>query len=1023
MAGILTIKNSINNLKDFFADILSGNTYYFWVGGTIPWTNETVPPASNTSYVQMEQSIYHDMVYGKQITNTNIAYLIPNIQWTSNTVYNSFDQGNGNYFLSNSYVVTSNYSIYKCIDNNNNTASTVMPTITPTIGTFQTSDGYTWKYMYSVPVGANTTFTTSKYVPVVSNTIVANNAIPGTIDVIRVLNGGSGYNTTNGQIVAVINPYNIIIAGNSSPNNNFYVNSSIYLNASLGASQIRQISSYDASTQSLGVATPFQTFVNLQLNNPDITGTFLVGQNVVQNITTMNYLYPVGFFNKNDIMQQSDTGTTGYVSHGNSSVIQFYNTTGFGFNTSLGNTYAIYNTMDSFFPLTGTVTTTAGSNTLTGVTANLLTLSVNTYIQVGANSQSNIRRITSITNNTMAQVDLAFANSFVANAFSQVNNAITPVNEIINRANGNITIVNLNSIKMDYSNLSSNALSFILGETVKEYTSLGLDLASNGIVSFVNNSTVILTSTSGSFSLGNFITGQSSTLKAQINNIVTYPNITLANVNGNFVIGFPVIANYANGIQAATSTLLSYTYTPSVGTQYIISPTVQITGDGSNAVAYSFVNTSVGSNNNIDYVQIINYGMNYTNATIGVYANSLYGNNAVLSPVISPVKGHGYDAVEELGCRTAGITVTFDTASNEAYYYPRSGSYRRIGIIKNPLFQNVTLNYSPLRANLGIHIITGAYTNNEIVFQPSTNSAALVKFANSTVLQIDQINGSFTTNATTNNVIIGLSSNAYANLNAYAVTNFNILANNQLVYQSNTQSYATLVETISNSYIQLANVTGKFIGNGTIYDPTNNTYANALTLYVANGVTSTNTFGLKFNQTSRVSLTANSNIPFVVGEYVNQAISNASALVLDISHDLDLSINTVVGSITSGTTLTDANTGANALILFANSSYLKLTGVSGNFNTGDKVTTLTGNAIIGQVVSVITFGDVSSVPFVYNYNLVGNTSGAIGYAGYANTITYPDLTRNTGDVIYLNNIKQFTLGLSTKETFLTTVQF
>jgi len=1021
MSGILTIKNSINNLEDFVSDVQSGNTYYFWVGGTLPWPNDSVPPAANSSYEDMEQSIYHDMVYGKKITANNVAYLIPNITWTSNTVYNAFDQGNGTYFTSNCYVVTSNYSVYKCIDNNYGNPSTIMPNITPTIGNFQTGDGYIWKYMYTIPVGSNTTFTTSKYVPVVANTLVANNSVPGTIDTIRVLNGGSGWQTTNGYVASVINPSTLVIGSNSSIYDNYYVNSSIYLNASLGASQIRQISGYVGSTQTLTVSQPFSTFVNIQLNNADLTGSFIVGENVAQNITNLSYLYPVGYFNKNDVMIQSDTGTQGYVSHGNTSVIQFYNTTGFGFNTTV--TYPIYNSMDSFFSLTGTVTTTATSNTLTGITANLLTLSVNTFIQVGSNTSMNIRRITSITNSSQAFVDIPFANSFVANSFAQVNNAFTPISQTINRANGVITALNLSSIQINYGNVSTNGISYILGETVKEYTALGVDASANGIVSFVNNSTIILSSINGTFNVGYSLVGQSSSLKSTISSIVNYPNITVANAIGNFFTGFPVISYYANNIQSGSSTALGYTYTPSVGTQYIIAPTVEIVGDGSNCIAYPIVNTAVGSANEITEIQMINYGIDYTNAVAMVYSNTLYGNNAVLDPVISPVLGHGSDVIKELGCKAAGIVVTFDTASNENYYYPTEGSYRRVGIIKNPLYQSLVVNYNLKRANLAINIISGAFVNNEIVFQPSTNSAGLIKFANSTLLSIDNINGTFTTNSVTNNVIVGLTSNAHANVNIYSNLNFNIISNNQVVYQSNSNSFGSLTQILPNNNIQLSNVNGNFNNNNNIYDLTNNCYANSVALYVSNGNISTNTFGSKFNQISRITMSANSDIPFVVGEYINQAISNASALIIDKSSELDLLINNVSGSITTGTVLTEANTGANALIIFANSSYLKLASIHGSFNINDKITTLTGNANIVQPLTVLILGDVTSNPFVYNYNFTGNTSGAVGYATYSNTISYPDLTRNTGDVIYLNNISPFTVNAASKETFYTVIQF
>jgi len=1027
--AVLTTKNDVNNIHNFFEDILaSDESYYFFVGRTLPWPDDTNPPAANDSYAQIEQSIYHDLAFGKQITNNNIAYLAPNIPWVNNTVYTPFDQNNGNYFGANTYVVTSNYSIYKCIDNGSNSVSTIQPTIQPTAGTFQTSDGYTWKYMYTIPVNANTTFTTSKFVPVIANTFVANNAVPGTIDVIRVTGGGSNWQTFNeGFLTSVVSQSSVVLANTASALDNFYTGASIYLKAGLGAAQIRPITSYNGATRTATVSPWFNTLVNLQLNNASVSGAFLVGQQVVQTVIYLGYLFEAGSFNANDFIVQSDSLASGYVTHSNSSIMTVHSSSNGGFN--IINNYPIFNTTDSFFTLTGTVSTTAGSNTLTGVTANLLNLAVNNYVQVGAVANLNIRRITSITNSSIAHVSVPFNNTLVANAFNQVNNAIEPVSQTISTSSGVITQLSLTSIRIDYANTSSNALTYILGETVKEYDGSNIDQSANAVVSFANSSTLILSAVNGIMTPGLFLVGQSSTLKSQISDIITYPNITLANALGTFSVGDMVYALNANGTTSGSANVVSYSYTPSATTEYVIAPTVNINGDGANALAYSVVNTAVGSHNEITDIVMINTGMNYTNATASVTSNNLYGNGASLVPVVSPVAGHGADAVTELGAEYAGISVTFDTAATESYYFPNYGSYRRVGIIKNPTFQNLYVQYANLTvANLGLHNISGAFVNNEIVFQPATNTAAKIMVTNSTFAQVKDINGTFASNASNasvNNVIIGLKSNAYANVITANLVAFSILSNTQIINETNSIATATISQVLSNNTILVSKVSGKFANsNNCIYDLTNNATANGLTFFIGNNTSQTTTFGNKFNQLSRVTLSSNTATLFSVGEYVNQSISNATGLVIDTTHELDLILNGLSGTFSAGIVATDANTSANATITFANSTYLKLTAVNGNFNIGDKVTCLTGNAFITQPLTVLTIGDLfNDTNFVYNYNITGNTSGAIGVAGIANTITSPDLVRNSGSVLYINNIKPFTLGPSTKETFSTVITF
>jgi hypothetical protein len=61
------------------------------------------------------------------------------------------------------YVVTDEYNVYQCLDNDNNTPSTVKPTGT-TVDAIQTSDGYIWKFLYTIPIALRNKFFQS-YMP------------------------------------------------------------------------------------------------------------------------------------------------------------------------------------------------------------------------------------------------------------------------------------------------------------------------------------------------------------------------------------------------------------------------------------------------------------------------------------------------------------------------------------------------------------------------------------------------------------------------------------------------------------------------------------------------------------------------------------------------------------------------------------------------------------------------------------------------------------------------------------------
>jgi hypothetical protein len=94
------------------------------------------------------------------------------------------------------YVVTDEYNVYKCLDNNNNGASTIKPTTT-TVEPVKTSDGYLWKFMYSIPIALRNKFLTDDYMPVITalrDQFYSN----GQLQSIRIDQAGSGY--TSGTI-------------------------------------------------------------------------------------------------------------------------------------------------------------------------------------------------------------------------------------------------------------------------------------------------------------------------------------------------------------------------------------------------------------------------------------------------------------------------------------------------------------------------------------------------------------------------------------------------------------------------------------------------------------------------------------------------------------------------------------------------------------------------------------------------------------------------------------------------------
>jgi hypothetical protein len=122
------------------------------------------------------------------------------------------------------YVLTSEFNIYKCIDNNNNTPSIIMPTgTTPDALITNTTDNYKWKFMYTIPVSLRNKFLTPEWIPVMTaltNQFYNN----GSISKFIIDNPGSGYSSDDVILVSgngyiANNPYQIdrieIIEGGS----------------------------------------------------------------------------------------------------------------------------------------------------------------------------------------------------------------------------------------------------------------------------------------------------------------------------------------------------------------------------------------------------------------------------------------------------------------------------------------------------------------------------------------------------------------------------------------------------------------------------------------------------------------------------------------------------------------------------------------------------------------------------------------------------------------------------------------
>lgn len=236
MSAILSDQFRFYNLEKFLSTV-SSNSVYLFTGRSKDWSPLTPAPTplDNNAYLA---DMYDQMISLKRVSSSNIIPVIKRINWESGITYDMYrpdyttgnTEGNSLYYpskLSSNgystlnygatfYVMNEFYQVYKCLyngespSNPNGVPSTVEPTGITT-SPFITSDGYKWKYMYTIPTFYVLNFINDYYVPVPypnssfpEEASVKNSSVDGAIDTLVVKNAGSGYNSGTYTNVSIL---------------------------------------------------------------------------------------------------------------------------------------------------------------------------------------------------------------------------------------------------------------------------------------------------------------------------------------------------------------------------------------------------------------------------------------------------------------------------------------------------------------------------------------------------------------------------------------------------------------------------------------------------------------------------------------------------------------------------------------------------------------------------------------------------------------------------------------------------
>jgi hypothetical protein len=393
-----------------------------------------------------------------------------------------------------------------------------------------------------------------------------------------------------------------------------------------------------------------------------------------------------------------------------------------------------------------------------------------------------IRKVQWASNTIYDHYDDTFANIydtdyFVINSSNNVYKCIDNNNESISNTEPTHTTANTFSTadgytwKYMYTLSSANAAKFATSTYIPVDANVTVSAAAvNGSIEFVQVETT-----------GNGYVGYATGIVQQVvsNSIFKVETSTTSTANGFYNTGafyidggtgagkVATVSDYvtnATGHYIITSSVLTANSTTPLDltSTYKLLPRIQISGDGSGAIAVPTVNTTSNAYS-IDGVQILNKGSNYSFADATIVANSAHGSGATLRVVMSPEGGHGYNQAAELGSQHICISVPF--ANNESGTISDKIKYRKVGVIYNPTkFANAQQSYTSNTYNslYKLNVTTGtiSFANSEFITGLTSNAHGYIAYSNSTYMEITTRDGTFANGET----IIGSNTSATAQI-------------------------------------------------------------------------------------------------------------------------------------------------------------------------------------------------------------------------------------------------------------------
>lgn len=549
-------------------------------------------------------------------------------------------------------VMTDEYNVYKCLDNNNNAVSTFKP-IGTVVDPVIMPDGYMWKYLYSIPIALRNKFLTDVYMPVV-------NALRG-----QFYSGGEILNIVlenNGQNYTFAN---IVVAGDG-----YRASDPLIL-------QNVQVSVPGSGYNNGATCTIEPPFAGANVWTSGVA--ILNGQKVEHN----NNLYEATM--SGTLASPAPTHKSGIVANG-TALLKYIGTRATGTVVTSGGQVTGITLNGSIFEI---LVTNPGSGYTTAPAITLAGGGGSSFVGQSVMSGTGVSRVVILDsgNNYTSVPTVTFGTQWSASTAYTVGQQIFAANRLYtvttSGTSGSVAPTHVTGAASNGSAILTYVGSPATGTASLKYGSGYSVLPA-----------ITIQATSGGSEAKAYFVGVKSEAKlvpilsnGQIVGVqiddggvgYTYANISVTGDGTDASLRADLSPGDINTLQANTELLtldgrIMAFDVISGGYGYGTNPTITIEGDGSGATAHAIV---VGGS--IRKIVVDTYGQGYRWAKATVSGG---GNGAQIRAIMAPYGGHGKDPIVGSFARTLMFYTNISKDTNQGFNV--NNDFRQLGIIKNP---------------------------------------------------------------------------------------------------------------------------------------------------------------------------------------------------------------------------------------------------------------------------------------------------------------------------------------------------